>query len=116
MSATTITATFPHGITATRTSEAAYTHASKRQGSSQVRFHTSEAAARRAAGTFGQVVRTDYRTQQAATVASGKYKCTAVWADGTEHVVYVDSPPQAVRVAAAETGKGIPQNVRIARA
>lgn len=56
------TASFPNGVVASRRSAAAYTHASMRSGSRTVRFHTSAAAARRAAGVGGSVV---------AVVASG---------------------------------------------
>lgn len=55
MTTTTYTATFRH-TTATRTSEAAYTHASLSYRGGKARFHTSEAAARKAAGADGQVV------------------------------------------------------------
>lgn len=56
---TKITATFRNGDTYTRTTEAAYTHASRSERR-RVGFHTSERAARKAAGRYGTVVTTDY--------------------------------------------------------
>jgi len=57
MSSNHITATFRDGTTATRNTDAAYTHAS-RDSHGKVRFHTSAVAANRVASAT--VVRTDF--------------------------------------------------------
>lgn len=106
MSATKITANFPDFTSATRTSEAAYTHASRRQAGGQVRFHTSERAARSAAGRFGEVVRTDYAAPASDTPASATFRVT--FSDDTEMTVEAPMPasewanPFTAPTAAAE--------------
>lgn len=67
-----ITATFRNGTTATRTTDAAYTHASLRDGGRTVRFHTSADAARKAAGQHGTVVATDYAAPAPAAAVNGR--------------------------------------------
>lgn len=91
---TKITATF-HDTAVTRETDAAYTHASRRNG--VVRFHTTEVAARREVGRYGEVVRTDFVADAPAA------KTTATWRvrfeDGTTHDVATDVPPVAMTAA-----------------
>ena len=65
MSSNHITATFRDGTTATRNTDAAYTHAS-RDSHGKVRFHTSAVAANRVASAT--VVRTDFGVDAPADV------------------------------------------------
>lgn len=78
MTATKFTATFPSGHVAVRRSESPITHASMRFGARQARFHGSEAAARKAAGSGGQVVE---------VVASGSRSSSPAPSSGCRFVV-----------------------------
>ncbi len=100
MTAITITASFGSD-TFTRRTEAGYTHASRK--GSTVRFHTSEAAARRAAGASGSVVRTSYVPDAVEATFAATWIVTD--ADGNEGGRYtVDNPVHAIK-AAREEGK-----------
>lgn len=83
----TLTAQFRDGTVAKRRTEADYTHASRRQHSSRVRFHTSEWTARIAAGRYGEVVRTDL------PVATPEEESGEVWT-----VTYADGETRDVTV------------------
>lgn len=82
----TLTAQFSDGTIAKRRTEADYTHASRRQHSSQVRFHMSEWTARIAAGRYGEVVRTDLPV---ATPEESAEVWTVTYADGETRDVTV---------------------------
>lgn len=77
-------------VTATRRTELAHTHASRTEAG-RVRFHGSEAAARRAAGRFGEVVRTDLPVEAAAPERAPGFLVT--FTDGTSVEVGMDRPP-----------------------
>lgn len=73
-----IKATFANGEVATRTTSAAYTHASRKRAGTQagrgavVRFHTTEEAARAAAGRTGEVVAVEGVTAAVCVVCGGE--------------------------------------------
>src|SRR5262245_9224594 len=73
MTRQTITANFRDGTTADRSTAAHYTHASRKHIGTQagrgatVRLHVSEAQARAAAGSRGEVAATDYVAAAAST-------------------------------------------------
>lgn len=81
MTTTTYAAEFPGGVTATRTTEAAYPYASLKRG--VVRFHKTAAAAHRTGGTVRPttVVHTTAETPEAFVVAEGE-TCTIHRATG----------------------------------
>jgi hypothetical protein len=95
---TTINARF-HDTTASRTTDAPYTHASRRAGSSVVRFHTSREAARRAAGRYGEVVPTDFAPVAAVSATTSTWRVR--FADGSTMDVATDVPPEAISAARA---------------
>jgi DnaJ-class molecular chaperone len=90
---TTIRVTFADGTTATRRTEAAYTHAAKRGG--RVTFHGTAAAAAKAAGPYGEVVATGV------TVATPARVCGFCKGAGTMHGV----PGAKACVACGGTGR-----------
>jgi hypothetical protein len=101
----TITARFGDGSFASRTTTAAYTHAA-RKSNGAVSFHTHADAARRRAGRYGVVVRTDFVVAAAARASDDVTTWSVSDADGnvigSYDVAANDSAVVAIRAARAD--------------